>query len=81
MKRYFWIALALCLSMSVVDASAQSLLDKLGPAVKKEVENRVAKEIEKEVKKEAKKGEKAIEKEENFEAGNKQESQEQLHHS
>ena len=78
MKRYFWIALALCLSMSVVDASAQSLLDKLGKAVKKEVENRVTKEVEKEVKKEAKKVKKAIEKEENSEAGNKQESQEQL---
>ena len=47
MRRYLWIALALCLSMSAIDAQAQSFLDRLGKAVKKEVENRVTKEVEK----------------------------------
>lgn len=51
MRKYLWIALALCLSMSTVDTSAQSFLDRLGKAVKKEVENRVTKEVEKGVKK------------------------------
>ena len=55
MKRYLWIALALCLSMSSIDTSAQSFFDKLGKAVKKEVENRVVKEVEKEVNKVLKK--------------------------
>ena len=40
MKKYLWMALALCLSMSAIDAPAQSFLDRLGKAVKKEVENR-----------------------------------------
>ena len=44
MKRFLWIALALCLSMGAVDASAQGFLNKLGKAVKKEVENRISKE-------------------------------------
>ncbi len=66
MKKYLWMALALCLSMSAIDAPAQSFLDRLGKAVKKEVENRVTKEVEKEVKKALKKEEKS-----------KQESQEQ----
>ncbi|MBR5001964.1 MAG: hypothetical protein IKY13_00445, partial [Bacteroidaceae bacterium] len=66
MKKYLWMALALCLSMSAIDAPAQSFLDRLGKAVKKEVENRVTKEVEKEVKKALKKEEKS-----------KQQSQEQ----
>ena len=51
MRRYLWIALALCLSMGAVDVSAQGFLNKLGKAVKKEVENRVSKETKKEVEK------------------------------
>ena len=51
MRRYLWIALALCLSMGAVDASAQGFLNKLGKAVKKEVENRISKETKKEVEK------------------------------
>ena len=51
MKRFLWIALALCLSVGAVDASAQGFLNKLGKAVKKEVENRVSKETKKEVEK------------------------------
>ena len=37
--------------MSAIDAPAQSFLNKLGKAIKNEVENRVTKEVEKEVKK------------------------------
>ena len=51
MRRYLWIALALCLSIGAVDASAQGFLNKLGKVVKKEVENRVSKETKKEVEK------------------------------
>ena len=70
MRKYLWIALALCLSMGAVDASAQSLLNKLGKAVKKEVENRVNKETKKEV-------EKALGKETKSKSSSKKSSQKQ----
>ena len=47
MKKHFFIALALFMSVGIVDVSAQNFLNKL----KKEVGNRVTNEVKKHVKK------------------------------
>lgn len=51
MKKHFWIALALFLSVGTVDVSAQSFLKKLEKTVKKEVEKKVTNEVKKRVNK------------------------------
>ena len=51
MKKHFWMALALFMSVGVADVSAQNFLKKLEKTVKKEVENRVTKEVKKKVNK------------------------------
>ena len=49
MKKFFWIALALFMSVGAVDVSAQSFLKKLEKSVKKKVENRINEEVDKQV--------------------------------
>ena len=49
MKKLFWIALVLFMSMDTADVSAQSFLKNLEKTVKKEVKNRVTNEVNKEL--------------------------------
>jgi hypothetical protein len=49
MKKHFWIALALFMSVGAADVSAQSFLKKLKQKVEAEVENRVTNEAKKHV--------------------------------
>ena len=60
MKKGFWIALTLFLSIGAADVSAQSFLKKLKKTVEKEVENRVTKEVKKQVNKGLDKGVDAV---------------------
>jgi hypothetical protein len=49
MKKNFWMALALFMSVGAADVSAQSFLKKLKQKVEAEVENRVTNEAKKHV--------------------------------
>ena len=60
MKKHFWIALALFMSVETADMSAQSFLKKLKKAVETEVENRVTNEVKKQVNKGLDKGVDAV---------------------
>ena len=51
MKKHFWMALALFMSVGTADVSAQSFLKKLKQKVEAEVENRVTNEATKQVEK------------------------------
>ena len=51
MKKHFWMALAVCMSMGTAEVSAQSFLKKLKEKVETEVESRVKTEVNDNVKK------------------------------